>query len=258
MKVRAAVTQREHQSQIDAARLNMRAGLVDLIFSIRIFKQKQAMAKKNLKIKVSTSIGSVSAICESTTKSKYIMTLAHGAGAGMNHIFMTQLSEALAALEIASLRFNFPFAESKKGRPDSPAVAHQSIEAAIAKASKLFPSLPLFAAGKSFGGRMTSQYLSSHPESKVKGIIFYGFPLHAPGKPSIERADHLKDIKIPMLFLQGSRDELARWDLIESVCSSLRKASLVRIEGANHMFKAGKKDLLPDLAKETKDWISQL
>src|SRR5580765_954078 len=107
----------------------------DLTFSSRIFKQKQAMAKKNFKIKVSTSIGSVSAICESTTKSKYVMTLAHGAGAGMNHIFMTHLSEALAAIEIACLRFNFPFAESKKGRPDSPTVAHETIKAAIAKAS---------------------------------------------------------------------------------------------------------------------------
>ncbi|MBS1600815.1 MAG: dienelactone hydrolase family protein [Bacteroidetes bacterium] len=216
------------------------------------------MANKSLKIKVSSSIGSVSAECNSTKKSKYIMTLAHGAGAGMNHIFMEQLSEALMLLDIAVLRFNFPFSENKKGRPDSPAVAHQTIEAAIAKAKKLFPSLPLFAAGKSFGGRMTSQYLSEHFESDVKGIIFYGFPLHAPGKPSIERADHLKKIKIPMLFLQGSRDELARWDLIESVCSSLPKATLVRIEGANHMFKSGKKKLLPDLAKETNDWMNQL
>ena len=216
------------------------------------------MANKSLKIKVSTSIGSVSAECESTTKSKYIMTLAHGAGAGMNHIFMTQISEALAELGIATLRFNFPFAENKKGRPDSPAVAHQTVEAAIAKAQQLFPSLPLFAAGKSFGGRMTSQYLSAHPESQVKGIVFYGFPLHPPGKASIERADHLKNIKIPMLFLQGSRDELAQWDLMESVCSSLPNATLFRLEGANHSFKSGKKDFLPELAKETKDWITQL
>jgi len=216
------------------------------------------MANKSLKIKVSTSIGSVSAECESTPKSKYIMTLAHGAGAGMNHIFMTQMSEALAELGIATLRFNFPFAENKKGRPDSPAVAHETVEAAIAKAQQLFPSLPLFAAGKSFGGRMTSQYLSAHPESEVKGIIFYGFPLHPPGKASIERADHLKNIKIPMLFLQGSRDELAQWDLIESVCSSLPKATLFRLEGANHSFKSGKKDFLPELAKETENWITQL
>jgi len=216
------------------------------------------MANKSLKIKVSTSIGSVSAECESTTKSKYIMTLAHGAGAGMNHIFMTQISEALGESGIATLRFNFPFAENKKGRPDSPAVAHQTVEAAIAKAQQLFPSLPLFAAGKSFGGRMTSQYLSAHPESQVKGIIFYGFPLHPPGKASIERADHLKNIKIPMLFLQGSRDELAQWDLIESVCSSLPNATLFKLEGANHSFKSGKKDFLPELAKETEAWITQL
>ncbi|MEJ7740253.1 MAG: alpha/beta family hydrolase [Chitinophagaceae bacterium] len=153
-------------------------------------------------------------------------------------------------------RFNFPFAEHKKGRPDIPTVA-QAIEAAIQHAYTLFPSQPLFVAGKSFGGRMSSQHLSVHPHAAVKKIIFYGFPLHPPGKPAVERADHLKDVKIPMLFLQGTRDELAALHLIETVCSSLPKASLVKLEGADHGFKAGKLNVVPLLANATRDWIEK-
>ena len=185
------------------------------------------------------------------------MTLAHGAGADMHHSFMVTLSQSLSEVDIATLRFNFPFTENKKGRPDSPAVAHQTIEAAILKAGKLFPKLPLFVAGKSFGGRMTSQSLAALPNNNVKGIIFYGFPLHAPGKPSVERAEHLKDVKSPMLFLQGSKDEFATWKLIEKVTSSLPLAELVRIEGANHGFKAGKQDIIKILTTITADWIEK-
>src|SRR6185369_15213028 len=115
-----------------------------------------------------------------------------------------------------------------------------------------------FVSGKSFGGRMSSQYLSAHPNRIVKGMIFYGFPLHAPGKPSTERAEHLKNIKLPMLFLQGTRDEFATLNLIESVCSSLSLATLMKIEGANHAFKAGKQDIIPILAASTKEWVGKL
>jgi predicted alpha/beta-hydrolase family hydrolase len=216
------------------------------------------MKTRSLSLKVSPAIGSVSAELIVPEKSKCIMTIAHGAGAGMNHSFMTTLAQSLSEQAIATLRFNFPFAENKKGRPDPPAIAHKTIEAAISKAQKLFPKLPLFVAGKSFGGRMSSQYLSAHPLPEVKGIIFYGFPLHPPGKPSTERAEHLKDVKIPMLFLQGTRDELARWDLIESVCSSLPLATLIKIEGANHAFKAGKQNIIQLLADDTKDWIGKI
>lgn len=215
------------------------------------------MKTRSLSLKISPSIGAVSAECIVPEKSKCIMTLAHGAGAGMHHSFMLTLAQLLSEQAITTLRFNFPFAENKKGRPDTPAVAHQTIEAAIAKAQKLFPELPLFVAGKSFGGRMSSQYLSAHPDPGVKGIVFYGFPLHPPGKPSTERAEHLKDIKTPMLFLQGSKDELATWTLIESVCSSLKQATLIKIEGANHAFKAGKKNILQLLADTTNDWIEK-
>jgi predicted alpha/beta-hydrolase family hydrolase len=205
-------------------------------------------------LQVSPAIGAVSAEYVVPESSKCIMTLAHGAGAGMDHSFMVELASALAAMGIGTLRFNFPFKENKKARPDTPAVAHQTIAAAIAHAHASYPKLPLFAAGKSFGGRMTSQYLAEHPLGEVKGIVFYGFPLHPAGKPSIERAAHLHDVKTKMLFLQGTKDELATWDLIESVCSTLPKATLVRIEGANHAFKAGKKDVMTMLVDATRDW----
>src|SRR5689334_1580164 len=177
------------------------------------------MKLKSVKIKVSTEIGSVSGEYTLPAKSTCILTLAHGAGAGMHHPFLKQLSTALAERDIATLRFNFPFTENKKGRPDVPAVAHQTIEAAIAHAKKQ-TELPLFLSGKSFGGRMSSQYLSAHHDTKARGIIFYGFPLHAPGKPSIDRAEHLKAITEPMLFLSGTRDEFATLNLLKKVCAS--------------------------------------
>lgn len=187
-----------------------------------------------------------------------MVTLAHGAGAGKDHPFMAALSNLLAEQGIGTLRFNFPFIEHKKGRPDVPAVAHKTIEAAINNAHETFPSLPLFTSGKSFGGRMSSQYLSAHLNPVVKGIIFYGFPLHPPGKPSTERAEHLQDVKVPMLFLQGTRDELAALSLMESVCSTLTLARLIKIEGANHAFKAGKQNIIPMLAAFTREWVKNL
>src|SRR5687768_122366 len=192
------------------------------------------MKTKSLTLKISPAIGVVSAECMIPPKSSCAITLAHGAGAGMNQAFMISLSQLLAEAGIATMRFNFPFTENKKGRPDTPAVAHQTIEAAIAKAHKLFPGLPVFAAGKSFGGRMSSQYLAANPDVSIQGLVFYGFPLHPPAKPSIERAEHLKAVKKSMLFLQGTRDELATWNLIEEVCTSLPPATLIKIEGANH------------------------
>lgn len=216
------------------------------------------MSTKSISLQVSESIGKVSAELIAPDTAKCIITLAHGAGAGMNHSFMVTLSNALAEVDIATLRFNFPFTENKKGRPDTPAVAHQTIEAAIDKAQTLFPSLPVFAAGKSFGGRMSSQYLSTHPDIKVKGLIFYGFPLHPAGKPSTDRAEHLKEVKVPMLFLQGSKDTLATWDMIEQVCASLKKAKLVKFEGADHSFKAGKKDIMSMLVQATNEWVGKM
>lgn len=216
------------------------------------------MNNRTLSLQVSQSAGNVSAEIIVPENSMCIMTLAHGAGAGMNHAFMVSLAQSLAELSIATLRFNFPFAENKKGRPDVPAVAHQTIEAAIHHAHESFPHLPLFVSGKSFGGRMSSQDLSLHTHAMVKGIIFYGFPLHPPRKPAIERAEHLKDVKVPMLFLQGTRDELATFNLIETVCASLPLATLIKVEGADHAFKAGKRNIIPELASASKEWIDKI
>ena len=183
----------------------------------------------------------------------------------MNHSWMVELASALAEKAgIATLRFNFPFTQHKKGRPDQPAVAHATVAAAIDHVRALFPGLAFFAGGKSFGGRMTSQYLAGAgagagpvgsaggcgvPRGDVRGIVFYGFPLHPTGTPSIDRAEHLKGVKVKMLFLQGTKDELATWDLIVSVCGALPLATLVKIEGANHAFKAGKRDVIGELVK---------
>ncbi len=216
------------------------------------------MSTQSLKLEVSPLAGVVSAKYIVPDKPLCIFTLAHGAGAGMDHSFMETLADSLAKVGIATLRFNFPFAEHKKGRPDSPAIAHMTIEAAIKKARELNPKLPLFVSGKSFGGRMSSQWLSVHPDSSVNGIVFFGFPLHPSGKPSTERADHLKALKIPMLFLQGSKDTLATWTLIKKVCESLRKATLVKLEGADHSFKAGKNDVMSLLVNETKKWVEKI
>ena len=205
---------------------------------------------------VSDSIGNVSGEIIEGEKTEVVLTLAHGAGAGMNHSFMIALAEALAHHHITTLRFNFPFMEKKRGRPDVPAVAHRTIESAISLAHTTFSNKPLFVSGKSFGGRMSSQHLANSPKAHVKGILFFGFPLHPAGKPSVERAEHLKEISMPMLFLQGTRDELAQWDLITSVTDSLSLATLQKLEGADHAFKAGKKNLIPDLAQFTKEWIS--
>ena len=215
------------------------------------------MKLKSVKIKVSAEIGSVSGEYTLPGKSRCILTLAHGAGAGMHHPFLKQLSAALAERDIATLRFNFPFTENKKGRPDSPAVAHQTIEAAIAHAKKQ-TKLPLFLSGKSFGGRMSSQYLSAHHDTSAKGIIFYGFPLHAPGNPSIDRAEHLKAIAEPMLFLSGTRDEFATLKLLQKVCTSLPTATLISIPDANHSFKAGKLNTIEMLADLTRDWVKEV
>lgn len=190
---------------------------------------------------------------------KAIYVFAHGAGAGMNHTFMKELSEALANLQIATLRYNFLYMEQKKKRPDFPTVAHKAVEAAIQKAHELFPKLPLLAGGKSFGGRMTSQFLSSDYDTNVKGIAFVGFPLHPAGKPSVDRAAHLKNVKLPMLFLQGTKDALAEWELIEHVCAELPLSKLIRLEGADHSFKAVKKqNLIPVLASEISRWTETL
>ncbi len=175
--------------------------------------------------------------------------LAHGAGAGMTHPFMVGIAEALAARGVATLRYQFPFMQRGSRRPDSPSVAHAAVRAAVAQAVRRWPGLPLFAGGKSFGARMTSQAQAGAPLTGVRGLVFLGFPLHPAGKPSDGRAAHLSDVHVPMLFVQGTRDELASLPLLERVLAPLAgSASLERIERADHAFEVPRKSGLDNEA----------
>ena len=162
---------------------------------------------------------------------------AHGAGAGMAHSSMETIAAGLGERGIATLRYQFSYMEKGSKRPDAPPIAHAAVRAAAAEAGKRFPALPLIAGGRSFGGRMTSQAQARSPLPGVRGLAFLGFPLHPAGKPSSDRAKHLADVKIPMLFLQGTRDALAELSLLEPVVKSLgSRAALQLLEGADHSF----------------------
>lgn len=172
---------------------------------------------------------------------------AHGAGAGMTHPFMAAVAEGFAARGIATLRYNFPYMEAGSKRPDTPKVAHAAVRAAVAAAALRMPGTPLFAGGKSYGGRMTSQAQAAQALPGVQGLVFAGFPLHPAGKPSIERAAHLEQVKVPMLFLQGTRDELAEMELLRPVVEGLgARATLETFDDADHSFhvpaRTGRKD----------------
>ncbi|MGX1318735.1 putative alpha/beta-hydrolase family hydrolase [Bradyrhizobium sp. USDA 377] len=200
-----------------------------------------ATKTQELKLDIERS-GTVSAILTLPAHARACYVLAHGAGADMRHSFMEKTAEGLAERGIATLRFNFPYMEEKKGRPDQPAVAHAAIRAAVAEAARRCPGLKLVAGGKSFGGRMTSQAQSKAALPDVKGLAFLGFPLHADKKPSSERAEHLAGIAIPMLFLQGTRDGLADLSYLKPVVEKLGpKAMLHEVEGGDHSFAVLKK-----------------
>jgi len=173
--------------------------------------------------------------------------LAHGAGAGMTHRFMADVADGLERRGVATLRFQFPYMEAGSKRPDRPALAHAAVRAAVAAAGGYAPVLPMFAGGKSFGARMTSQAQADASLPNVRGLVFFGFPLHPTGKPSNERAAHLSAVRIPMLFLQGTRDALADTRLLVPVVEALgARATLKVIDGADHSFhvpvKSGKRD----------------
>lgn len=181
--------------------------------------------------------GTTSGLLHVPAKAEACYVFAHGAGAGMTHVFMAAIAQGLAERGIATLRFNFPFMERGSKRPDALAVAHAAIRAAVAEAAKRLPGVPLFAGGKSFGGRMTTQAQAAEPLPGVKGIVLVGFPLHAAGKPSTDRAAHLAGVKVPMLFLQGTRDGLADLALITQTTAQLgKRATLHVVEGADHAF----------------------
>jgi uncharacterized protein len=180
---------------------------------------------------------SVSAILTASSPARACFVFAHGAGAGMTHPFMEKVATGLGERGVATLRYQFPYMEKASKRPDSPAVAHAAVRAAVAEAARCSPGLPLIAGGKSFGGRMTSQAQALLPLAGVHGLAFFGFPLHPAGKPSSERAKHLADIHVPMLFLQGTRDNLAELSLLEPVVESLGALATLRpVKDADHSF----------------------
>lgn len=227
------------------------------------------MAEREEKRIAVEGAGEVSALVMRPAKAKWMLALAHGAGAGMRHPFMEKLAEELAAVNIATLRYQFPYMEQRADRgrraPDSPAVLTATVAAAVRSAAEAGRGLPVLAGGKSMGGRMSSQAAAQGLLRDVRGLVFFGFPLHPPNKPGTTRADHLTKVSMPMLFLQGTRDTLADLKLLRPVCAKLgRNATLHVIESADHSFhvlkRTGKDDaaVMRELAETTAAWAEKL
>ncbi len=204
----------------------------------------------------------VSGLLQVPRKARACYVLAHGAGAGMTHPFMTAIADALAARGIATLRFQFPYMERGSKRPDAPKLAHAAVRATVQEAARRLPKLLLFAGGKSFGGRMTSQAQAAEPLPGVRGLVFFGFPLHPAGKPSNDRASHLFEVAVPMLFLQGTRDKLADLKLLKPLVRKLgARATLKLLPDADHSFhvpvRSGRKDadVRTDMIEAMANWI---
>jgi len=198
------------------------------------------------------------------TDPRWLYVFAHGAGAGMNHPFMEHAARVFGDHELATYRYEFPYMRAGKSRPDSPAVAEAAVREAVTAAARSTPGLPLLAGGKSFGGRMTSQAQAKEPLPGVRGLVFLGFPLHAPGRPGTERAEHLSSVQVPMLFLQGTRDEFATLELLRGVINRLgNRATLHLIEEGDHSFKVPKrtgkteKDVMNELAETIQNWAAR-
>jgi len=219
------------------------------------------MPAKPISIRIDAT-SEVSALMDRPRDANALLVLAHGAGAGMTHRHMAATAEGLATRGIAVLRFNFPYMERGSKRPDSPAVAHAAIRAAVARATKLAGDLPVFAGGRSFGGRMTSQAQTEEPLPDVRGLVFFAWPLHPSGKPGTDRAEHLSKVKLPMLFLQGTADTLAEANILKPVVTTLgKRATLHLVEHADHSFhvpvRTGRKDaaVLDEILDVARDWM---
>jgi predicted alpha/beta-hydrolase family hydrolase len=204
----------------------------------------------------------VSGLLQTPREARACCVMAHGAGAGMAHPFMQAMANALAGKGIATLRYQFPYMELGSKRPDTPKLAQATVRAAVAEASRLVPDLALFAGGKSFGGRMTSQAQAASLLSGVRGLVFLGFPLHPAGQPSDARGAHLFDVQIPMLFLQGTRDQLADLPLLQTLVGKLgTRATLKLFQDADHSFhvpaRTGRKDseVMAEMSQALADWI---
>lgn len=223
------------------------------------------MPSIEIRIDIGPPSGSVSGLLRRPAAARCLYVMAHGAGAGMRHRFMEAAAAAFAAVGIATLRFNFPAMEAGRKRPDRPEVAQQAVRAAVERGQAEAPDLPHFAGGKSFGGRMTSSAAAQAPLAQVRGLIFLGFPLHPAGRPGTARAEHLADLALPMLFLQGTRDALAEPELIREVCEGLGGRSTLRmIDGADHSFAVLKRsgrteeEVLEELAESAGAWIRRV
>jgi predicted alpha/beta-hydrolase family hydrolase len=206
----------------------------------------------------------VSGLWDAPSKPRACLVLAHGAGVGMTHKSMASIATGLTARNVATLRFQFPYMERGSRRVDPPHMAHAAVRAAVAEARHRAGNMPLFAGGKSFGGRMTSQAQAKTALEGVRGLVFFGFPLHPAGQPSDERAEHLADVKIPMLFLQGTRDALADVDLLRPVVTRLgKRATLELFADADHSFhvpaKTGRKDaeVLSEILDAAAVWMAE-
>src|SRR5256885_12163472 len=207
----------------------------------------------------------VSGLLQIPREARACYVLAHGAGAGMARSCLEAIANGLAERSIATLRYQFPYMEHGSKRPDTPKLAQATVRAAVAEASRRIPELALFAGGKSFGGRMTSQAQAASPLAGVLGLVFLGFPLHPPGQPSDERGKHLFEVQIPMLFLQGTRDEFANLQLLEPLCERLgARATLKLFQDADHSFhvpaRTGRKDseIRDELLDALADWIGKV
>ena len=226
-----------------------------------------ALSKEaHLKIAV-PDIGEVSALWLCPASARWLLVLAHGAGAGMSHPFLGKLAAELASAEVATFRYQFPYMEQRRRVPDSPPLLKSTVRAAVRAASETAPDLPILAGGKSMGGRMTSQAAADHPPEleKARGLVFFGFPLHPPGNPGTKRAEHLAQVRLPMLFLQGTRDQFADLKLLRPICASLgARATLHEIETADHSFHvlktSGKTDaeVMRELAQSVRTWADAL
>jgi predicted alpha/beta-hydrolase family hydrolase len=198
---------------------------------------------RTLSFEVSPRVGSVAALLHSPARPRVLYVLAHGAGADMNHSFLSSLAGALCEQDVATFRYQFPYTQKGSRRPDPPGILEATVRAAVTAAASALPGVPLVAGGKSMGGRMTSQAQAKAPLPGVRGLAFVGFPLHPAGEPGTARAQHLKDVKVPMLFLQGTRDTLAELNLIGDVCGKLgERATLHVVQGGDHSFAVLKRD----------------
>jgi predicted alpha/beta-hydrolase family hydrolase len=208
--------------------------------------------------------GEVAGLLQIPAHASHLLVFAHGAGAGMRHAFLESVASALGESGIATLRYQFPYMQKASRRPDPPAVLKATVRAAVRAAAAAAPDLPLLAGGKSMGGRMTSQAAADEPLEGVRGIVFFGFPLHPAGSPSSERGAHLSRVTLPMLFLQGTRDRLAELERLRPLLAAIPRATLSVFEGADHSFHLPKSagrtddDLLSEMARTVADWTSSL